>query len=95
MANAYLKLKTEREKAHTEMVRKFKRAHEEAIENDKTGEGFIFDMFSCELANHEYTYTGDIKPALTALGLTIKMVNKDKRFVTGLKKAIACAYDPK
>lgn len=57
------------------------------IEADQTGEGFIYDMFDYELANHEYGYTRDIEDALGALGLTVEEVNADQRLLHGLKKA--------
>ncbi|MHB1255254.1 MAG: DUF7659 family protein [Dethiobacteraceae bacterium] len=60
----------------------------EAISEDKTGEGFIFDMFRYELANHEYIITGNISDALEAIGLTLERVNGDKALLHGLKKAI-------
>lgn len=57
------------------------------IEADKTGEGFIYDMFDYELASHEYGYTRDISDAVRALGLTIAEINSDQRLLHGLKKA--------
>lgn len=62
-------------------------AMSEAIRNDTTGDGFIFDMFSYELANHEYGYTGDIEPTLDALGLTIDEVVANDSLLNGLNKA--------
>ena len=61
---------------------------EEAIKADKTGEGFIFDMFDYELANHEYCITFDVEPALDALGLTIDEIMADKRMKKALLRAI-------
>lgn len=58
-----------------------------AIEADQTGEGFIYDMFDYELANHEYGYTRDISDAVRALGLTVDKINADERLLRGLKKA--------
>ena len=59
----------------------------DAIEADQTGEGFIYEMFDYELANHEYGYTRDISDALNALCLTVDEVNADQRLLHGLKKA--------
>ena len=59
-----------------------------AIDADLSGKGFIFDMFSYELANHEYNYTGDISSTLEALSLTEDEVNSNKRLQHGLKLAI-------
>lgn len=43
-----------------EMMARQSRERQQAIAEDKTGEGFILDMFSQELANHEYSYTQDL-----------------------------------
>lgn len=60
----------------------------EAIANDKTGEGFIFDMFDYELGNHEYCITYDIGPTLDALDLTYEYVKNNENLLKGLKLAI-------
>lgn len=60
---------------------------EKAIAEDKDGTGFIYDMFSYELANHEYCITYDEEPTLDACGLTIEEVNQNKALASGLKKA--------
>lgn len=68
----------------------FKRHDDEraaAIKQDKTGDGYIYDMFDYELGNHEFGYTRDATDTLRYLGLTIDDVNKDKRMVKALKKA--------
>ena len=68
-----------------------KRHHEElaaAIEEDKTGEGFIYQMFYEEMAAHEYGYTGDLEETLDALHMTMDQVNADKRLIAGLLKAV-------
>lgn len=65
----------------------------EAIESDTTGEGFIFDMFNYELANHEYCITGDIEPTLETLGFTLEDIKKDPKLIAGLKKGIANQRD--
>jgi hypothetical protein len=59
-----------------------------AIASDKTGDGFIFQMFTCELSNHEYCVSGDVSYTLEALGFTFDEVNGDKRLLRGLKKEI-------
>ena len=59
----------------------------EAINADRTGNGFIFDMFNYELANHEYCITLDLTDALLSLGLTDAEIVKSKPLQTGLKKA--------
>ena len=54
---------------------------------DKTGDGFIYQMFLCELANHEYNYTEDVEETLDALGYTWEQIMADKRLLHGLKMA--------
>ena len=61
---------------------------ENAIAADTTGDGFIYDMFLYELANHEYCITYDLEDTLDALSLTAEEINADKRLSHGLNKAI-------
>ncbi len=66
------------------------RQHQElaaAIAADQTGDGFIYDMFDCELSNHEYGYTQDLSDTLQALNLTPEEVNADPRYIHALTKA--------
>lgn len=58
-----------------------------AISNDLDGSGFIKDMFSYELANHEYCITYDLEPTLDALGLTADDVNASPALLNGLRLA--------
>ena len=58
-----------------------------AIAADETGDGFIYDMFYYELANHEYCITYEYDETFDALGLTEEQVVADKRLLHGLKKA--------
>ncbi len=72
-----------------------RRHHEEmaaAIEADKTGEGFIYEMFLYELDNHEFGYTGDTTDALDALGYTAEQVVGDPRLKRGIEKAAMEIY---
>ena len=71
-----------------EMMDKHIKEQQDAIERDTTGDGFIFDMFCYELANHEYTYTNDLTYTLEALGLTIKDFENSEPLRAGLNKAI-------
>lgn len=70
-----------------EMNARFKKEMQDAIAADKTGDGFICDMFLYELANHEYCITYDYEETFDALGLTEEQVNADKRLLHGLQKA--------
>lgn len=58
-----------------------------AIAEDKTGDGFIYQMFYYELAAHEYGYTGEYTETLEALGYTWEQIEKDSRLQHGLEKA--------
>ena len=67
-----------------------RRHHEEiaeAVAEDVTGEGFIYEMFLCELNNYEFGYTGDASDAIEALGYTAEQVVGDPRLKRGLEKA--------
>lgn len=66
------------------------RHHEEreaAIGADKTGDGFIKDMFLSELRNHEYTYTLDTVETVESCGFTEEQVEADPRLKLGLEAA--------
>ena len=73
--------------AMREMFARHRRELQEAIAADKTGDGFIYDMFSTELANHEYSYTGDVTDAVNACWLTVEQLNANPALIIGLKKA--------
>lgn len=73
---------------YLEMVTRHKQERLDAIAKDKTGNGFIKDMFLYELANHEYYLTYDLTDTLDALCLTEEEVNNDKRLHNGMNKAI-------
>ena len=74
--------------AFTTLINKTAAELKNAITADTTGDGFIFDMFVYELANHEYCITYDLEDTLDALGLTPEEVNADKRLSYALNKAI-------
>lgn len=59
----------------------------DAIKNDKTGEGFIYEMFYCEFCNNEYGYTGNVQDTLDVLGYTVADIEKDSRLKKGFYKA--------
>ncbi len=60
----------------------------EAIAADKTGEGFVADMFYEELLNHEYGYTREFDETLDALGFTARQVVDTPNLKRGLEKAV-------
>ena len=59
----------------------------DAIAEDTTGDGFIFDMFLYELANHEYCITYDYEDTFMAVGLTREEIYGNNSLVAGLEKA--------
>lgn len=69
------------------MVKKWNDAEAEAIANDKTGEGFIKDMFVYELDNHEFGYTGNSEDTVRSLGLTYEKIKSDKALSRGFDLA--------
>ena len=73
--------------AFLDMSARFKQEKADAIASDKTGDGYIYQMFLYELANHEYCITYDYEDTFDALGLTAEQVNADKRLLHGLRKA--------
>lgn len=80
--------RTEHGRLH-EMFDRHAAEHQAEIDGDVTGEGYIYEMFSYELANHEYTYTNDISDTLDALDLTAEEINADERLRRGLAKAVS------
>ena len=77
--------KSDRERFE-DMNARLNKEMQDAIAADKTGDGFICDMFYYELANHEYCITYDLEETFDALGLTETQV-ADKRLLRGLEKA--------
>ena len=74
-------------KALNQMGEDHAREIAESIANDKTGTGYIYDMFYYELNNHEYNYTWDIEDTLYSLDLTRDQVNENPILKAALKKA--------
>ena len=79
------------QKKDVELLRQTSKRHKEemeaAIAGGKTGEGFIYQMFLCELDNHEYGYTMDTEDTLDALGYTVEEVLGNPRLKRGIEKA--------
>ncbi len=74
--------------AFHEMLDRFEQEQKAAIAEDTTGNGYIYDMFYTELANHEYCITFDPEDTLCALGLTVDEIKADKRLLHGFNKAV-------
>ena len=71
--------------AMDEMFARHEAERKAAMQDDE----YLYQMFNYELANHEYSYTGDLEDTLDALGLTMDEINADPRMADALKKAIA------
>lgn len=69
------------------MMMRHKRERNEAIKADVTGEGFIYQMFADEMADHEYGYTGDLEEVLEAVGMTLEEIANNPALSAGLIKA--------
>lgn len=67
-----------------------KAAIEAAKNNEKDGKGFLFEMFTTELFNHEYALTEDLSEALRACGVTADEINNSPYMLKALKNA--CDY---
>lgn len=72
---------------YKEMLLRHHRELRALIEADRTGNGFIFEMFDFELRNHEYGYTEDASDTLEALGISWDDLEKDARLMCGFQKA--------
>lgn len=70
-----------------EMLDRHSREMEEAIADDKSGNGFIYEMFLYELNNHEYGYTYDASDALRSLKLTLKQIEASPALKHGWDRA--------
>ena len=68
----------------SDMLERHNKEFKQSIENDKTGEGFIYDMFLYELENHEYFITYEIDDTLDALSLTLDDVLNSSTLKHGL-----------
>lgn len=64
-----------------------RKEHNDLIKADKTGEGYIKDMFVSELKNHEYGYTYELDDTLDALELTYEQVKNSPILSHGLELA--------
>ena len=72
---------------YNKMWNEISKEHKDLIEQDKTGEGYIKDMFVYELENHEYGYTHELEDTLEALELTYDQVMESPSLKHGLELA--------
>ena len=73
--------------AYNKLWDDIRKEHNRLIESDKTGDGYIKDMFVSELNNHEYGYTYELEDTLIALELTIEDIAKNPALRHGLEIA--------
>lgn len=78
--------KSDRE-AYINMIRRHDKLLEDAIAEDTTGEGFIYEALLYELQNHEYLYSYDKETVLEAVGLSLKDLEENKAVSNGFKLA--------
>lgn len=72
---------------YREMRSRHQREREDAIAADKSGFGFIYQMFLATLNDREYAFTENTDEALEALGYSTADIEADPRLKRGLKKA--------
>ena len=70
-----------------EMFERHAQEREVAIRENK--DDYLYHMFNYELANHEYSYTGDFEDTLDCLGLTISDIYADEKMLDAWHRAIA------
>jgi hypothetical protein len=73
--------------ALNEMFERHEKETQDKIKEDKTGNGFIYDMFFHELCNHEYSYTCDETDTFIVLGISWKDLEESKPLFRGFEKA--------
>ena len=73
---------------YNELAERLNNEFQEALRDPETGHQFAVDMFTYELANHEYCYTGDVSETLDALGLEFNDVVSDPVLSSALLEAI-------
>ncbi len=70
-----------------EILRQNAAEQQKAIEDTLTGGEFAYQMFLYELANHEYSYTGDYIETLDALGYSVEDVTSNPVLLDALDRA--------
>jgi len=71
-----------------EMFDRHQCERDEAVALDKTGKGYIYQMFRYELEAHEYDLTEDLEDTLAAIDLTMEAIEGNKALKRGLELAI-------
>ena len=71
-----------------ELLDRHSKERKEAIEEDVTGLNYILDMFSYELANHEYGYTMELEDTFDSVDLTLEQIQSNENLLNGLNAAL-------
>ncbi len=71
-----------------DMLNRHEKEMEKAINEDIAGENFVKQMFSYELANHEYGSTYELDVVLDSLGLTYEEIQEKPNLKRGLELAL-------
>lgn len=77
-------------KAFNDMLNRHREEHLKAIKEDKTGDGYIYDMFIYELQKHKYQYTSRVDEVLQTLNVSIETLLQNTVMSQALIKA--CKY---
>ena len=74
-------------KSDAAMLKELFKRHDHEMAEAMQDDDFLYDMFSYELANHEYAYSYDLFPVLEACGLTYDDIKENPRLADALKNA--------
>ena len=69
------------------MMERHQKEREDALAADKNGNGYAYEMFLYELANHEYCVTFSYEETLDACGLSYEDILNRPNLAKALKKA--------
>ena len=64
-------------------------AQEREVAQKENKDDYLYHMFNYELANHEYSYTGDLDDTLDALDLTYEEIKANDIMYDALTRAMA------
>lgn len=74
-------------KAMQEMWRRHDKMIADAVAEDKTGEGFVYEAFLYELQNHEYLFNYDKEQILNTINLSLKDLEENNIIADAFKRA--------
>lgn len=69
------------------MLNRHREEHLKAIDKDKTGDGYIYDMFIYELQKHKYKYTSRVDDTLDTLDISRETLQQNAAMSRSLAKA--------